>query len=60
MGFPVDVSKSTKASDLERNQNQLEFRLLQIVMVVRWLAGTCCWSVAMLSADAGDVTDLER
>lgn len=56
MGFPVDVSESTKASDLEGNQNQLGFRLLQTVMVVRQLAGTCCRSAAMLSADAGNVT----
>ena len=60
MGFPVDVSESTKASDLEGNQNQLEFRLPQTVMVVRWLVGTYCWSVPMLSAEAGDVPDQER
>lgn len=40
MGFPVDVSKSTKPSDLEGDQNQFVFRLLHTVMVVPGLVGT--------------------
>lgn len=53
MGFPVDMSESTKASDLEGSQSQLEFRLPSNCNggpVVRRCVSS---GVTLLSADAG-------
>lgn len=42
MGFPVDVSKTTKAG-----RKESESVGAQTVMAVYWLVGTYCWSVEM-------------
>lgn len=58
--FQLMWARAPKQVTSKGNQNQEEFRLLQTVMVFQWLSAIYCWSVEMLSTDAGDVTSLER